>query len=66
MTGQCKSCGNKDDLREGHCWDCAEAESIIHEGTDMRDVGIAVDGKSRPANTAMEKLQYLIKKGRHK
>ena len=63
MTGECKSCGKNKDLRLGHCWDCAEAESIIEDGTDMRDKGIFDNGTDRPAKTAMEKLRLLIEKG---
>jgi hypothetical protein len=35
MTGQCICCGRTQDLRLGACWDCAEAESVIEDGTDM-------------------------------
>ena len=62
---ECKTCGKKAELRLGYCWECAEAESIIFEGTDMRDKGMVFDGEERPAKTAMEKLQFLIKKGWH-
>lgn len=57
----CNICGNTGELRESTCWDCATAESIIHEGTDMYDKGPA--GDSNGAETAMDKLKYLIKKG---
>jgi predicted ATP-dependent serine protease len=63
MTAECKCCGKKKELRIGVCWDCAEAESIIDDGTDMRDNGTVIDGERRPAKTAMEKLKLLIERG---
>ncbi len=66
MTGECKSCGKRADLREGHCWECAEAESIIADGTDMYDTGMVFGEEERPAKSPMEKLLFLIKKGWHK
>jgi len=63
MTGECKCCGRVKELRLGHCWECAEAESIIDEGLDMRDKGIVVDGVERPAQTPMEKLKMLVSHG---
>lgn len=58
----CEICGNKAETRLGACWKCAEAESIIAEGLDMRDKGLG--GKNGiPAKTAMEKLKLLIQKG---
>ena len=66
MTGECKTCGKIADLRLDHCWNCVEAESILSEGTDMRDNGVSIDGEQRPARTAMEKLRFLIQKGWHK
>lgn len=62
MTGICKFCGESKDLREGGCWDCAEAEAIIDEGLDMRDNGINGE-KNRAAIFAGEKLRLLIQKG---
>lgn len=53
----CNICGKPDETRLGACWKCAEAESIIFEGKDMYDEG--------NAETAMEKLRMLIKKGWH-
>lgn len=51
----CDSCKRQKDLRMGYCFDCAEAESIIVDGTDMYDKG--------SAKTGMKKLKYLIEKG---
>jgi hypothetical protein len=62
--GACVACGRAgEDLRFGHCWDCAEAESIIADGTDMyeRDINGAENGND--SKTAMQKVHYLIKKG---
>lgn len=67
---ECKICGRNKDLRLEICFDCADAESIIFEGTDMWDKGVGSDNKSTfkgergiPAKTAMEKLRLLIEKG---
>ena len=57
----CKVCQQKKELREGVCFDCADAESIIYEGLDMYDKG--KNGTNEPAKTALEKLQLLIAKG---
>lgn len=60
--GQCKFCGNERELREGGCWDCADAEAVIDEGLDMYDKGI--DGQPNvPAKSAGQKLKLLINKG---
>ena len=59
MTGQCICCGRTQDLRLGACWDCAEAESVIEDGTDMRDVA---PPKIEGLSTSMSKLQYIIRK----
>lgn len=66
MNRECKSCGKKAELRFGHCWECAEAESIIDEGKDMRDKGMIYAGVERAAATPMEKLALLIQKGWHR
>jgi len=66
MTADCKVCGKKSELRLGYCLECAEAESIIAEGTDMRDGGVSIAGEQRPAETTREKLIFLIQKGWHK
>lgn len=50
---KCASCGRIRDLRMGHCFDCAVAESIIADGTDMYD--------NKVANTPMEKLKEVIR-----
>lgn len=57
----CEICNKQTgDLRFGVCMDCATAESIIYDGTDMFDQG---PENEEPAKTAMEKLKFLIKKG---
>lgn len=53
---ECKVCGYKGELRFGVCWYCAEAESIIADGTDMNDNGIG----DRPARTSLEKVKLLL------
>ena len=59
ITGEpgrmCTVCGGNKETRMGVCWECAEAESIIADGTDMYDKG--------NAKTAMEKLKMLIARG---
>ena len=57
---KCECCGRERELRFGHCWECATAESIIHDGTDMYGKGL--DGGDTPAVTPMEKVKLLIQK----
>lgn len=52
---KCEICGKDNETRLGACWNCAEAESIISDGTDMYEKGTA--------KTAMDKLRMLIKYG---
>jgi hypothetical protein len=59
MTGQCKCCDRTKDLRIGFCFDCAEAESIIKEGTDMYDEPIPIKGGM---SESMSKLRYILRK----
>lgn len=62
---RCKICRRdigSNGLRFGACWECAEAESIIDEGLDMSDFG-PKKVKGNAAKTALEKLEFLIKKG---
>jgi len=51
----CASCKRQKDLRMGYCFDCVEAESIIHDGKDMYEKG--------DAKTALQKVKFLIEKG---
>lgn len=68
---KCKICNKEvNDIRNGVCFDCCEAESIIQTGLDMYDKGLGSDDKPSfndnrgfPANTSMQKLQLLIHKG---
>ena len=46
-------------LRFGVCWDCATAESIIDEGTNMYDEGL----NGEPAKKAMDKVRMLLRHG---
>jgi len=62
MTGICKFCKQKKDLREGGCFDCADAEAIIEEGLDMYDKGIYGIANNK-AISAGQKLSLLISKG---
>lgn len=59
MTGQCNCCGRTQDLRLGSCWDCANSESIIEEGTDMYDES---PPKIEGMSTSMSKLQFILRK----
>jgi len=45
----------------GVCFSCADAESIIADGTDMYDQ--TPKGKDVPATTSLDKLAFLIEKG---
>ena len=56
---KCICCGREQELRVGACWDCAEAESVIEYGIDMRDVATP---KIEGLSTSMSKLQYILKK----
>lgn len=56
----CAICGGEKSTRLGVCWDCATAESIIEDGTDMYENG--PDGSSKSAVTAMDKVKFLINK----
>ena len=56
----CKQEVSANDIRLGYCWNCTNAESIIHEGLDIDNKGL---NGSVPAKTAMEKLSLLIQKG---
>lgn len=59
MTGQCICCGRILYLRFGYCFDCADSESVIEDGTDMYDVAIPeIEGLSK----SMSKLQYILRK----
>lgn len=56
--GQCKCCGRNEELRMGFCFDCAGAESVIANGTDMWDnEPPRIEGMS----THMSKLQFILK-----
>lgn len=59
MNGQCKCCGRKQDLRLGFCFDCAECESIIEEGSDMYD---KLPPKIEGMSMSMSKLKHILKK----
>jgi hypothetical protein len=59
MTNKCKCCGRTQDLRLGVCFDCADAESVIAEGTDMYDNEVH---KQEGMSTALSRLQYILKK----
>ena len=56
----CKFCGKDKALRLGGCFDCADAESIIEEGTDMWGQGME---NGEPATSAGQKLKLLINRG---
>jgi len=58
----CIICNNPTaELREGVCWHCAEAESIINDGTDMYDKGPGIS--STPAKTSLQRLKFLVERG---
>lgn len=53
MTGKCECCERTRDLRLGHCFDCAEAESVIQDGTDMSDIKVA--------ESSLDKLKVILR-----
>ena len=53
MTGKCECCERIQDLRIGHCFDCAEAESLILDGTCMMDIKVT--------DVPIEKLKIILK-----
>lgn len=55
---KCKCCNREQELRFGFCFDCANAESIIKEGTDMWDKPIE---KKDGMSTSMSKVQEILK-----
>lgn len=57
----CIICNDNVELRLGYCWKCAEAQSIISEGLDMREKGDG--GKKISAKEADQRLKMLIAKG---
>ena len=59
MNGICRCCEQQRDLRLGYCFDCAECESIIEDGTDMYDKEPPhIEGQSK----SMDKLKYILHK----
>jgi len=59
MTGKCNCCGRTKDLRLGSCWDCANCESVIADGTDMYEKPIP---ETEGLSTHMNKVKYIIDK----
>ena len=56
---KCKCCEQEAETRMGYCWNCAEAESVIYNGTDMYDNLIPED---ESLSKEMNKLKYILKK----
>ena len=57
---KCKCCDrNTNDLRFGFCFDCATAESIIADGTDMFDEPIL---KQDGMSLEMSKVKAILKR----
>ena len=57
---KCKCCDRyTNDLRFGFCFDCATAESIIADGTDMYDNPIT---KQDGMSLEMSKVQAILKR----
>ena len=61
QISKCECCGREEDLRMGYCFDCAEAQTIIVDGTDMYDKGLPDDLKTE--SKSMDKVRFLIRKG---
>lgn len=56
---KCKICEQERDLRSGVCFQCADCESVISDGSTMFDQEIPkVEGYS----IHMAKLKYILKK----
>ena len=55
---KCRCCNREQELRMGFCFDCANAESIIVEGTDMYDKPIE---KKEGMSMGLSKLQEILK-----
>lgn len=55
---KCQVCNKNGETRLGVCFDCAEAESIIADGSDMHDNKIK-DGHI----SSMDKLKWLVANG---
>jgi hypothetical protein len=56
---KCKCCKREKELRVGVCFDCADAESVIVEGVNMRDNEIP---QKEDLSTGLSKLQYILSK----
>ncbi len=56
---QCKCCEREIELRLGYCFDCANAESVILDGTDMYDREIP---REQDLPMSMAKVKYILKK----
>jgi hypothetical protein len=55
---ECKCCNREQELRMGFCFDCANAESIIVDGTDMWDKPIE---KKEGMSLSLSKIQEILK-----
>ncbi len=54
---ECKCCERNIETRLGICFDCANCESVINDGTDMFDGEIEnIDGYT----LSMAKLKYVL------
>lgn len=69
---KCKSCGRKKELRFGHCFQCADIESVIVSGVNMYDKGLGANpaikgfhdtGNGVKAKSGLEKVQLLVELG---
>lgn len=58
MGNKCRCCKRQqNDLRFGVCFDCANAESIIEDGTDMDNKEIK---KKEGFSKSLSKLQHIL------
>jgi len=60
-TEKCLCCDRKEDTRFGVCFECAEIQTIIVDGTDMYDKGL--DDGDEPALKSLQKVKLLRQKG---
>ena len=54
---KCKCCNREKELRFGFCFDCANVESIIEEGTDMWDKPVE---KEEDMSLSMSKVKKIL------
>ncbi len=62
MSFKCACCEKSNDTRMGVCFDCAECESLIAEGLDMRDKSPVILEGMEPYSKHLNILKTILKK----